>query len=84
MNIARKLCGFVVAFFVFGLAGKAFAFVVHALGSLMLYGFTESDTAFSDLEAAANIIGFLGAVYVAYRCYRWIAPTPLAIADVST
>ena len=74
MKIARMLLGVVVGFLILGISMKAFAFVVNALGSLMLYGFTESDRAFADLEAAANILGFLGGLYVAYRCYRWISP----------
>jgi hypothetical protein len=70
------LLALVVAFIVCGLCAKTFAFVINAVGSLMLYGFTDSAEVFADLDATANILGFVGGLCVASRCYRWINPAP--------
>jgi hypothetical protein len=77
MKAARIALGLVIAFFVFGILGKAFAFVISAVGAAVLVG---SDRAQNNLDAAANIVGFLGGLYVASRCYRWIAGIPRASA----
>jgi uncharacterized membrane protein required for colicin V production len=68
MKIARTIVAAVIAFFVLAIGAVAFRYVINALGSLMLFGFADSERAFYDLDSAANILGFIGAVYVASAC----------------
>jgi uncharacterized membrane protein len=72
MKIARKFVAGLVAFLVLAIGAVAFRYVINALGSLMLFGFTDSERGFRHLDAAANIFGLLGAIYGALRTYRWI------------
>ena len=68
MKIARMDFAFVLVFFVFGLVGKGLAFVIGVAGA----SFISSERAYDNLDAAANILGLLGGLYVASRCYPWI------------
>jgi hypothetical protein len=53
-------------------------------------GFADSDLAYRNLDATANILGLLGGLYVASRCYHWIngaratAATPAGTATDAT
>ena len=72
MKVARTSVAAVIAFFVFAIGAVAFRYVINALGSLMLFGFANTERAFYNLDSAANILGLIGAVYVAFRVFDWI------------
>jgi len=78
MKIARLVLGLFVGFVVLAVTVKVTVFLVGVLGALALGAIgihvSESERALYNLESAASILGFLAAVYVAYRCYRWISP----------
>ena len=73
MTIVRKVLAVVLAFFTFGLIGKGLAMALQIGGVLALSSFTDSREVFDDVEAAANILGLIGGLYIASRVYRWIA-----------
>jgi membrane associated rhomboid family serine protease len=72
MKIVRMVFAFVLAFFTFGLVGKGLAMALQIGGVLAVSNFTDSQEIFDDVGAAANILGLVGGLYVASRCYRWI------------
>lgn len=78
MKPGRTAPALLVGLFIVGLGTKALAFVINEVGSLTLYGFTDSEVGFRNLDATANIVGLLGALYLAVRCYRWITRQPAA------
>jgi hypothetical protein len=47
----------------------------------MLFGLTDSERAYENLEAAANILGLILAVYVAFRTFDWIRGKRGKVAD---
>jgi hypothetical protein len=73
MKIARMLFAIVLAFFVFGLLGKGFAFLIGVAGSF----FISSERGHDNLDGAANILGLLGGLYV------WITREEVEPAVVS-
>lgn len=72
----RSVFAFFIGFIVLGLCIKVFAPLIGMFGALVLGAFGvhvhENRDALLDLEAAANIFGFIGGLYVARVVYKKI------------
>lgn len=67
----RIFLGIVVALVVFGILGKALMFIFNII-PVLLFGI-DSTEGLKDAEAFGNIIGFVGAAYLANLVYVAIA-----------
>ncbi len=71
---SRLLLDLVIVLIVLVISFQVIAFIVLTVGALGLGAFgsnvSESERALRSLEAAANILGLIGALYVANKVYR--------------
>lgn len=76
VKTSKIVMGIIVGLIVFAIAAKIIVFLVALIGALGLGAIgihiSQNPEAYKDVEAAANILGFIGGAYLFIKIYKKI------------